>query len=200
VMLIRAWIANAVIVACHYILCRLKTWQSQGNAKLGIGVVVHHDASFVNIAANPSRIFVGANSQIRGELLVFAHSGKIEIGEWCYIGPGTTIWSSDSTGIKLGARVLVSMGVAIHDTNSHPTNPVERFEQTKAIFTNGHPTEGVSIKSSPITIGDDVWIGFGAVVMKGVTIGHRAIIGARAIVREDVPNDGFVATPDTQKE
>jgi acetyltransferase-like isoleucine patch superfamily enzyme len=200
VIKLRSGIAGTLLLAGHYIVRILKTWQSQGNAKLAKDVVIHHDGSVVNIAANPERIVVGANSQIRGELLVFAHGGKIEIGEWCYVGPGTTIWSSDQTGIQIGARVLISMGVVIHDTNSHPTNPEERFEQTKSIFTRGHPTDELSIKSSPIIIGDDVWIGFGAVIMKGVTIGHRAIIGARAIVRQDVPDDGFVGTPDTQKE
>ncbi|WP_281033814.1 hypothetical protein [Mesorhizobium sp. M5C.F.Ca.IN.020.29.1.1] len=45
-------------------------------------------------------------------------------------------------------------------------------------------------------MGDDVWIGTGAMIMKGVTIGDRAIISARAIVRSDVPADGLVRATD----
>jgi maltose O-acetyltransferase len=45
----------------------------------------------------------------------------------------------------------------------------------------------------PVRIGDDVWIGTGAVILKGVTIGARAIVGAGAVVNRDVPPDVIVA-------
>ena len=45
----------------------------------------------------------------------------------------------------------------------------------------------------PVKIGDDVWIGQGAVILKGVKIGDRAIVGAHAVVTRDVPADAIVA-------
>ncbi len=44
-----------------------------------------------------------------------------------------------------------------------------------------------------VHIGDDVWIGQGAIVLKGVTIGHRSVVGAGAVVTKDVPADVVVA-------
>ena len=41
----------------------------------------------------------------------------------------------------------------------------------------------------PVTIGEDVWIGGGAIILGGVTIGDRAIVGAGAVVTRDVPAD-----------
>ncbi|RWQ13923.1 MAG: hypothetical protein EOR92_28270 [Mesorhizobium sp.] len=77
-------------------------------------------------------------------------------------------------------------------TNSHPMDPQKRFAQMQAIFREGHSRVDPGIRSAPITIGDDVWIGNSAMIMKGVTIGDRAIISAGSIVRSDVPADALV--------
>lgn len=147
-----------------------------------------------NIQGDRRRVQIGADGHIWGHLQIFAHEGRIQIGDWFYAGPQSTIWSSDPTGIKIGNRVLVSWGVHIHDTNSHPMDAAARFAQTKAILKSGHPSVDPGIRSAPVVIGDDVWIGTGAMVMKGVTIGDRAIISAGVVIRNDVPCDALVRT------
>src|SRR5690606_24321983 len=107
-------------------------------ANCGENVRFGHEASVLNILDDPAHIVLGANSFIRGHLQVFAHGGRIEAGEWFYLGPQSTVWSSGS-GVTIGNRVLVSFGVHIHDTNSHPMNAEKRFGQTRAILTTGHP-------------------------------------------------------------
>src|SRR3712207_856720 len=74
-------------------------------------------AKVENLSGNPQSIKIGENSVIQGQLFIFAHAGKIDIGKDCYIGDGTRIWSAAS--IKIGDRVFVSHNVNIHDTNSH---------------------------------------------------------------------------------
>jgi acetyltransferase-like isoleucine patch superfamily enzyme len=165
------------------------------DAVCGVDCKILADGELNNISRSKDRIKIGDHARIRGELLVFAHSGTITIGDWFYIGPRSTIWSSDPSGIVIGHRVLISMDVHVHDTNSHPTNHLHRFQQTRDIFLNGHPSENPGIRSAPIIIGDDVWIGMGAIILKGVNIGNRAIISARAIVTSDIPDDGFVPSP-----
>jgi acetyltransferase-like isoleucine patch superfamily enzyme len=173
----------------------LRTSEAKGQAVLGRDCLVMSDGRITNIAGIKSRIRVGSHCRIRGEIVTFKHSGSIQIGDWFYLGPRSTIWSSNGDGIKIGHRVLISMDVHIHDTNSHSLDAVERYSQTHAIFTSGHPEQGPNIRSSPVTIGDDVWIGMGASIFKGVRIGNRAVIGSRAIVKTDVPDDGYVPTP-----
>jgi acetyltransferase-like isoleucine patch superfamily enzyme len=170
----------------------LKTRVGRHQALMGKNVVIHADGNIINIGGNPSYIEIGDSSHIRGDLLVFASGGRIKIGQWCYVGPRSTIWSGDSQGIEIGDRALISMDVHIHDTNSHPMNTEKRFAQTKSIIESGHILDGSDIKTSPIRIGNDVWIGFGAVIHRGVKIGDRAIIGARAVVTHDVPDDGML--------
>lgn len=150
------------------------------------------DATIENLSGNPQLIRVGANSVIKGQLLIFAHAGQIEIGQDCYLGERTYIWSADS--IKIGDRVLISHNVNIHDTNSHSMDSVLRHQHFIKIMSQGHPVvNDVDIKSKNIVIEDDVWIGFNSTILKGVRIGKGSIIAACSVVTKDVPEFSIVA-------
>jgi acetyltransferase-like isoleucine patch superfamily enzyme len=137
-----------------------------------------------NILGNPLAISVGSNSKIAGQLLVFGHGGKIQIGAECFVGEGTRIWSANS--ITIGDRVLISHNVNIHDTNSHSLSAERRNQHLLAMWASGHPAELPDVPDSPVVVEDDVWIGFNATVLKGVRIGKGAIVGAGALVTKDV--------------
>lgn len=191
-------IARALFSLAQRVVAAAATSAARRTANLAPTAQLLSTGRVINIGNRVGAINVGANSHIGGHLLTFAHGGRITIGEWCFIGAGSRIWSA--AGIAIGDRVLVSHGVNIHDNDSHPLDPVARFEQTRAIFTIGHPAEIASVRAAPVRIGDDAWIGFGATILKGVTIGARAIVGANAIVRDDVPADGIVtANADTPR-
>jgi acetyltransferase-like isoleucine patch superfamily enzyme len=64
--------------------------------------------------------------------------------------------------------------------------------QFKDISTTGHP-RSIDLDEKPVTIGDDAWIGAGALVLKGVSIGTCAVVGAGAVVTRDVPAATIVA-------
>jgi acetyltransferase-like isoleucine patch superfamily enzyme len=81
----------------------------------------------------------------------------------------------DRGGITVGDGVLFAPKVNLV-TIGHPLNPAER----RATFT------------SPIVIGNGVWIGVGATVMPGVTIGENAVVAAGAVVTKDVPPNTVV--------
>ena len=148
-------------------------------------VVFKPGARIYNIRGPRSAIRVDAHSTIAGELLTFRHGGQIDIGQWCYVGEGTKIWSAER--IRIGNRVLIAHNVNIHDTNSHPLNAQERHRHFVEIAQNGHPATISTIKSSAIRIGDDAWIGFNSIILKGVTIGEGSIVAAGSIVDKDVP-------------
>lgn len=164
----------------------LLTKRFNQHAYCGKNVIFLPDSMLNNLQNNKSRIVIGNFARIKGELTIFAHDGNISIGEWFYLGPRSFIWSSDSEGIKIGDRVLISANVAIHDTNSHPLDKDLRFIQTETMFLKGHDKNQMNIKSSPVTIGNDVWIGMNSIILKGVSIGDGAIIGAGSIVLGNV--------------
>jgi acetyltransferase-like isoleucine patch superfamily enzyme len=135
-------------------------------------------------------IVLGGHCHIRGHLLTFAHGGRITMGEYCFLGENSKIWSAAE--ISIGDRVLIAHNTSIFDNDTHPLNPGKRHAQFVEIITRGHPTE-LDLQEEPVRIEDDVWIGCNVVVLKGVTIGRGAIVGAGSVVTESVPPYVIVA-------
>lgn len=80
----------------------------------------------------------------------------------------------DCAKIKIGADTFIGPNCGLY-TAIHPTNAKERIEGKEW--------------AKPITIGKGVWLGGNVVVLPGVTIGDRAVIGAGSVVTKDIPND-----------
>lgn len=157
---------------------------------MGAGSRLYPEARVNNFLYEKSKIQIGKSSHIRGELLVFAHRGQIVIGDDCYVGEGTRIWSGKS--VVIGNRVLISHGVNIFDSQTHSLSARERSEHYKEITTNGHPKE-LNLDDQPVVIEDDVWIACMCIILRGVHIGRGAVIAAGSVVTKDVPAWSVVA-------
>jgi acetyltransferase-like isoleucine patch superfamily enzyme len=158
------------------------------NVVLGEGSLLGPEAVIENFRGNSEFITMGRKSYCRGRLLTYGHGGCISIGDWCYVGVRTEIWSMDS--IEIDNRVLISHDVNIHDGTAHSIDPTERHAHFRHILEKGHPTTASDmpgVHSAPVVIDDDVWISFGVTILRGVRIGAGSIIAARSIVTKDVP-------------
>ena len=102
----------------------------------------------------------------------------IDISDDCGF-TGTTLVAADR--ITIGDRVQVGGNASIVDFDFHPLVPEERRE---------HFNDGAA---APIVIEDDVFVGMEALILKGVTIGEGAVVGAGAVVTQDVPPRTVVA-------
>jgi len=152
--------------------------------------VLYKTARIVNNLNDPNAISIGGFSHIKGEILTFGHGGKISIGEYCFVGEQTHIWSAKE--ISIGDRVLISHGVNIFDSTTHPIDPKTRHKQFRSIINGIHPLH-LDLNESSVSIADDVLIGCMAIILKGVSIGKGAIIGAGSVVTKDVPSYTIVA-------
>ena len=90
----------------------------------------------------------------------------------------------DDNIIRIGDNALIAPNVQIY-TAFHPANAEDRF---------GNPGKDSSFafcrtQTAPVTIGDNVWIGGGAILMPGITIGDNVVIGAGSVVTRDIPSD-----------
>ena len=173
----------------NIILQKIKTYLLSKRCRLGHGSKFGPEADVNNNRKSTKYINIGKNTYCRGRLLLYGHGGQINIGDFCYIGLRTEIWSMQS--IQIGNRVLIAHNVNIHDGTAHSKNADERHEHFKIIFEQGHPESwdkvpGVSAK--PIVIEDDVWISFGATILQGVRIGSGSVISAGSVVTSDVPS------------
>jgi acetyltransferase-like isoleucine patch superfamily enzyme len=156
----------------------------------GNDTVVHAGARIINTHNRKENITIGDSCHIKGELLLFGHGGKITIGDYCFVGEGTRIWSARE--IRIGNRVLISHNCNIFDSDTHPLDPVERHFQYKQIITTGQPKE-IDLKEEEVLIHDDVLIGANATILKGVIIGEASVVAAGSVVTHDVPPHVVVA-------
>jgi maltose O-acetyltransferase len=162
------------------------------NAILSPTTKISRDASIENTRGNSDCIHVGAHTYIQGTLFTYAHAGEIRIGDWSYVGIRSEIRSMDS--ISIGDRVLISRDVNIIDSTAHSMNQEERHAHFQHMMEVGHPEhieDLPGVRSLPIIIEDDVWVNFGATILKGVRIGKGSIIAAGSIVTHDVPPGVF---------
>jgi acetyltransferase-like isoleucine patch superfamily enzyme len=129
-------------------------------------------------------INIGSRSLFMGEINIIADGAKVRIGDWCFVGPGAKLWAMES--IDVGNRVFISHGVQVFDNNSHSLSAAERHDRFKELRTVARHLTPEVVVHRPIRIEDDVWIGFNSAIMKGVTIGRGAVVGAASVVTHDV--------------
>lgn len=98
------------------------------------------------------------------------------------------LWSQNA--ICIGDNVNIGAGTAIIDTDRHTLDWRVRISKD---LMNGEHVDQVLCKTAPIFIGNNVLVGAYCIILKGVTIGDRAIIGAGSIVTHDIPADSIAA-------
>lgn len=118
------------------------------------------------------------------------HPGNILIGDYVYIGDDCIISCAEK--IEIGAFTLLAHGVQVFDNDSHPVSAALR-ERDYQIVLGLLAGERVDISRAPIKIGERVWVGFNAILMKGISIGNESIVAAGSIVTSDVPAKTIVA-------
>jgi acetyltransferase-like isoleucine patch superfamily enzyme len=120
-------------------------------------------------------------------------SGVLEIGDDAVLVGAVFMCAEE---IRVGKRVVISYNVTIADSDFHPLDPQERIRDAIANAPFGDRTQRPHYQSRQVIIEDDVWIGIGAIVLKGVIIGSGARIGAGAVVTSSVPrNTSVVGNP-----
>ena len=100
--------------------------------------------------------------------------------------------------IRLGARAFINANSVFLDCAEIVIGDDFQCGPAVQLLTPEHPLDATERKSGleharPIRIGDDVWLGGGSIVLAGVSIGDRAVVGAGAVVTKDVPADVVVA-------
>jgi acetyltransferase-like isoleucine patch superfamily enzyme len=132
------------------------------------------------------QITIGCGVRLSGKPGMAFNNRYLEAPELT-IGDGTFIGNQCSfrvaRSIRIGKNCMLAGRVSVVDCDGHPLDAESRRA--------GNSTPYADVL--PVVIGDDVWIGTGALVMKGVQIGDRTVVAARSIVTKDVPPDTVVA-------
>ena len=116
---------------------------------------------------------------------------------------GDTVWMQPpffcdyGANIELGTRVFFNFNCVVLDVCPVRIGDYTMFGPAVQILTPMHPMNAAARRlreyGKPIEIGADVWVGGGALILPGVRIGSRAVIGAGSVVTRDIPDDVFAA-------
>jgi maltose O-acetyltransferase len=116
---------------------------------------------------------------------------------------GASVWMQPpffcdyGENIHLGERVFFNFNCVVLDVCRVTIGDFTLLGPSVQIYTPLHPLQAAARREKeygkPVTIGSDVWLGGGAIVLPGVTIGDRAVIGAGSVVTRDIPADMFAA-------
>lgn len=150
---------------------------SYPNVRWGNGVIVHGKLELLG----PGRVVIGdgcwfsnANG-ITNRIHTVTADAVVEIGNGVTFG-GATIVAAKS--VVIGARTMLGP-CTIVDTDFHSIDAAER-------------NTGRWSEAGPVRLGEDVWVGRDAMILQGVTVGSRSVIGARSVIRASVPEDRVV--------
>ncbi len=160
------------------ILGRSVTLRNPARIELGENVTID-DYSLVDGRGGAPGIVLEDSVIVNRNCLLQAKAGSIRLGQRTTIGSNSVIVSM--AGVEFGEAVMVAGGVYV-------SAGAYRFDdRSRPIM------DQVAYSKGPIRIGDDVWIGTGAVILDGVTVGRGAVIGAGAIVNKDIPEFAVAA-------
>jgi galactoside O-acetyltransferase len=124
---------------------------------------------------------IDENSMVRANIAFERPRAACAIGKRTFVGNGTI---SIAERVTIGDDVLISWGVTIADHHSHSIRFSERAADVLQWKARQKDWNGIEI--SPVRINDKVWIGFNSIILRGVSIGEGAVIGAGSVVTKAV--------------
>lgn len=150
-------------------------------------------------ALSRERLVLGTDSVLDGSLILERDDvGSIRLGDRVHLGGRTKLISIDS--IVIEDDVTLAWDCTVYDHDSHPLAWEDRaadtpreIEDWKAGRSPIAGKDWSKVRHAPIRICRRAWLGFGVTVLKGVTIGEGAVVGAMSVVTRDVPPYAVVA-------
>jgi acetyltransferase-like isoleucine patch superfamily enzyme len=131
--------------------------------------------------------------------LQIGRNGRVELGRWSWVGHGTKIRCHEGV-VSIGAKTVLGQECTV-SAYQHVSIGRECVIADRVMlidFDHGavevdRPVRLQGIYKRDVRVGHNVWIGYGACVLRGVTIGDNAIVGTSAVVTRDVPANAVVA-------
>lgn len=156
------------------------TLRCPGHVRLGDNVLVD-DLAVLDAKGEHGRIDIGSTVLIGRGTILSCTEASISVGDYVSMGPFVHLASKNF--IRIGSHIGIGPNVQVIAGGYNPTDP-------------GKPPTEQERVALGITIEDNVWIGVGARILDGVTIGRNSIIGAASVVTKDVPPFSvFVGNP-----
>src|SRR4051794_38359304 len=131
-------------------------------------------------------------------VLQIGRHGRVELGRWSWLGHGTKVRCHEGV-VSIGAKTVLGQECTI-SAYQHVSIGRECVVADRVMlidFDHGmvevdRPIRHQGIYKRDVRVGNNVWIGYGACILRGVTVGDNAVIGTSAVVTKDVPANAIV--------
>jgi acetyltransferase-like isoleucine patch superfamily enzyme len=156
------------------------------NAEIDETAYIETSFSFVLYRSRaPVGVSIGRGaSTYLGTMFDVGPRGSVSLGEYTLVHGARIICDAR---IEIGDYSLLSWNVVLMDTYRLPREREARRAELRKVPARAHRYFDIETEARPVTIGSNVWIGFDACVLPGVSIGEGSIVGARSVVVEDIP-------------
>ena len=146
---------------------------------------------FLRSQHQPALTFGHHCSCYSGCSFAIGREGRVTVGDFTLLN-GAIIMAEEL--VEIGSHVLISWNVGIADSDFHPLEPALRVQDTYALapYLPDKPPRP-ELRTAPVKIGNNVWIGMGAIILKGVHIGENSVVAAGSVVTKNVPPNVVVA-------
>ena len=164
-----------------------------GNVEFGEGFYCESAQVFRKLGSRkPRAVIIGKHvSCYAGCSFSIGEDGQCTVGDFTLLN-GALIMAEEK--IEIGSHCLISWNVGIADSDFHPLDPAQRLVDAQALapYFKDRPRRP-KLKTAPVKIADNVWIGMNAVILKGVTIGENCVVAAGSVVTKGVEPNTVVA-------
>lgn len=138
-------------------------------------------------------VSIGDHCTILGAQLAVGVTGSISVGDYCHMTNPVLLSESE---VRIGNYVVIGWNATITDADFHPLSPAERIQDALALSPLGSIADRPPFETKPVIIGDDVYIGHLATILKGVHVHRGAWIEPGAVVTKDVlPGARVIGNP-----
>jgi acetyltransferase-like isoleucine patch superfamily enzyme len=164
-------------------VCPSEEWPS--NIAVGERTIIAGFAPFKRFygVRNPA-LMIGSDCSMIGTQFSIGLEGVATIGDFCYFTNAVLLCEAS---VQIGNHVVIGWNATITDSDFHPLSPTARVQDAIALSPLGDKRDRSQFATKPVIIEDDVFIGPGAVILKGVHVHQGAWIEPGAVVVNDVP-------------
>ena len=161
---------SELFLSAHYWFWKLVTGIRGG--VIGRGVRIYERVKIFSTKNSP--VFIGEKSVLQtGVILASSGEGKISLGRRTYLGAYTML--SSKCGITIGDNTIIAAQCFVCDFD-------HKFDDPDVL------SYDAGFNFGKVNIGEDVWIGAGCRILRGVNIGDKCVIGAGSVVTRDIPS------------